>query len=145
VGKDTERESLAATLERHAEEEGKVLAEYRTLAQQLGDSAAGFIIEHILTEEEMHHLLLRTMAKWLREGAGQPPQAIPADANTAEITRVTRELRKHEQETITACRSLKTRLSGTEAGLLRCLVDAMVLDSEKHHRLLAAAEKLLER
>jgi hypothetical protein len=46
------RESLAATFERHAEEEGKILAQYRTLVEKLGDIPARFLIKLILTEEE---------------------------------------------------------------------------------------------
>ena len=60
------RESLAATFERHAGEEGKILAQYRTLVEKLGGSPARFLIKLILTEEELHHELLRATAKWLR-------------------------------------------------------------------------------
>ena len=63
----SERELLAAKFDDHAEEEGKILAEYRVLSDKLGRSAVGVLIDMILTEEEIHHLLLRTTAKWLRE------------------------------------------------------------------------------
>ena len=135
-------ESLAATFERHAEEEGKILAEYRTLAEKLGDSDAGFLVDQILTEEEMHHLLLRTMAKWLRERPANEKRTVPAQANRAELLRLTQTLRQHEQETVTASRSLKAGLSPSD--LLGTLLEAMALDSEKHHRLLLAVEELLK-
>jgi hypothetical protein len=141
---ENEREALAAKFEHHADEEGKILAQYRMLAEQLGDSSAGTLVSHILTEEEMHHLLLRTMAKWLREPAASPAGAVPASADRAELLRVTRMLRQHERETIDACRRLKSQLSAGSAGLLGPLLEAMMLDSEKHHRLLEAAEELLE-
>ena len=139
-----ERELLAATFDHHANEEGKILAQYRTLSEQLGTSAAGTLVSHILTEEELHHLLLHTMAKWLREPSAGPDRAVPPGANRAELLRVTRTLRQHEQETIDACRRLKSQLSDPSADLLVTLLDAMMLDSEKHHRLLEAAEKLIE-
>ena len=106
-----ERELLAAKFEHHADEEGKILAQYRTLSEQLGDSSAGTLVSHILTEEELHHLLLHTMAKWLREPSASPERAVPSSANRAELLRVTRTLRQHEQETIDACRRLKSQLS----------------------------------
>jgi ferritin-like metal-binding protein YciE len=144
MGTQEERARLAAKFEYHADEEGKILAEYRTLSEQLGDSSAGTLVSHILTEEELHHLLLRTMAKWLREPSAGPARAVPASANRAELLRVTRTLRQHERETIDACRRLKSQLSDPSTDLLGTLLEAMMLDSEKHHRLLEAAEKLIE-
>ena len=67
VARDEMRESLAASFDRHANEEGRILETYRELAENLGEDALGSLVSHILTEEELHHLLLRTMASWLRE------------------------------------------------------------------------------
>ncbi len=142
MNKEQEREQLAATFDRHADEEGKILTEYGALSEKLGDSAAGILVSHILTEEELHHLLLRTMAKWLRESPSEQERAIPGSANRAELIRITQQLQKHEQETIEACRAVKAQL-GETTGLFATLLDAMALDSEKHFRLLTAAEKLL--
>lgn len=138
-----ERESLAATLDRHAAEEGKVLAEYRVLSEQLGDSAAGFLVSHVLTEEEMHHLLLSTAAMWLREHPSGEEPAVPEGVSPAGILQLSRALRQHESETIEACRKLKSQLSAKEANLVGTLLDVVILDSEKHHRLLLAIEKVM--
>lgn len=144
MSSDKERESLAATFERHADEEGKILTEYRALSEKLGDSSAGNLVSHILTEEELHHLLLRTLAKWMRERPTEQERAIPRDANRAELLRLTQMLQKHELETIDACRGMKSALPGESADLLGALLDAMALDSDKHHRLLDAVAKLLK-
>jgi hypothetical protein len=144
VSNDSERESLAAKFERHADEEGRILAQYRALAEKLGNSSAGSLVSHILTEEELHHLLLRTLAQWLRERPNGAADAIPGDADRAELLRLTRTLQRHEQETIATCRGAKSALFGDSADLLGTLLDALVLDGEKHHRLLAAVERLLE-
>lgn len=142
-----ERTSLAAQFERHADEEGKILAEYRVLADKLGGGAAGNLVSHILTDEELHHLLLRTLATWMRAAPAEHEPGIPSGADRAELLRLTRILRKHELETIDACRDTKARLAGAgdDDALVGILLDAMVLDSEKHHRLLGAVEKMLER
>lgn len=137
-------ESLAATFHLHAEEEGKILAEYRKLAEKLGDSTVGFLVDHILTEEEMHHFLLRTMAKWLRERSAKLEGALPPDADRAELLRLTQDLRRHEEETIATCRDLQSRLPKEHRILLGIMLDVVVLDSEKHHRLLRAVEKMIE-
>jgi hypothetical protein len=143
VASAKERESLAVEFERHADEEGKILLEYRDLSEKLGQSSVGSLVSHILTEEELHHLLLRTMAKWLRERPTARERAIPPDANRAELLRLTHGLQKHEQETIEACRRLKSALSDADDELLACLLEGMALDSEKHYKLLVVAEKML--
>jgi hypothetical protein len=52
-------------------------------------------------------------------------------------------LQEHEKQTVEACRDLNSRLSGADAELIETLLDALALDSEKHHRLLSAVEKLI--
>ena len=138
------RESLAATFERHAEEEGKILAQYRTLVEKLGAGPARFLIKLILTEEELHHELLRATAKWLREDSGAEGNAIPPGASADELLRRTEQLQHHEKETIEACRSLRSALSGTGGELLPSVLDIMAMDSEKHHRLLTAVQKMIQ-
>jgi len=144
VSSHIEREALAAKFERHADEEGKILAEYRVLSEKLGNSSAGNLVSHILTEEELHHLLLRTLATWMRQRPTDHERAVPPDANRAEILRLTHLLQKHERETIEACRGVQTQLTGEDARLCSALLEAMVLDSEKHHRLLDVVETLLQ-
>jgi hypothetical protein len=138
------RESLAATFERHAEEESKILAQYRTLVEKLGDSPARFLIKLILTEEELHHELLRATAKWLREHSGAEGNSIPPGASADELLRRTEQLQHHEKETIEACRSLQSDLSGTGGELLSSVLDIMAMDSEKHHRLLTTVQKMIK-
>ncbi len=140
---DKDRASLAAKFEHHADEEGVILDAYRTLADKLGDGTAGNLISHILTEEELHHLLLRTLAKWLREGRSERDDAIPASANRADLLRLTERLQQHEQETLEACRRLQSQLSG-EAEVLTALLEAVMLDTQKHQRLLRVTERLLK-
>ena len=137
------RETLAATFDRHAEEEGKILTEYRTLAEGLGDSPARFLIKLILTEEELHHELLRATAKWLREHSGAEGRPVPPGGDTEELLRLTEQLQRHEKETIEACDGLRSSLLGTGGELLSSVLYVMALDSEKHHRLLATVRRMI--
>lgn len=143
MSSDTERKSLAAKFERHADEESKILAQYRLLSEKLGDSDLGSLVSHILTEEELHHLLLHTMGTWLREPSGQG-RVLPPKAERGDLLRLTQTLQRHEQETIDACASLQTQLGAQGEDLLVILLDAMILDSEKHRRLLVAVENMLK-
>ncbi len=138
------RETLAATFERHAEEESKILTRYRTLAEKLGDSPARFLIKLILTEEELHHELLRATAKWLREHSLAEERTIPPGGSADELLRRTEQLQRHEEETIEACRTLRSDLSGTGGELLASVLDIMSMDSEKHHRLLTTVQKMIK-
>jgi hypothetical protein len=143
VESHNQQEYLAAKFERHADEESKILDEYRAFSEKLGNSSVGNLVSHILTEEELHHLLLRTLAKWLRERPSEQDRAVPPHADRAELLRLTQTLQQHERDTIDACRSLKSKVTGQRAELIRTLLDAMVLDSEKHRQLLAVVEKML--
>jgi hypothetical protein len=137
------RESLAATFERHAVEEGRILAQYQALADRLGESPAKFVIRLILTEEELHHELLRATAKWLREHAVAEERSTPPVGSTDELLRRTEELQHHEMDTIEACRGLRSELAGTGGALLATVLDVMVMDSQKHHRLLTTVLKMI--
>lgn len=143
MSRDRKRASLAAKFERHADEEGKVLEEYRALSDRLGGSSAGMLVNQILTEEEIHHLLLRTIATWLREHPATQERLIPAGVDREELLRLGRALQEHEREAIDACRGLMSELSREDEEVLCTLLDAMVLDSEKHQRFLRAVEKIL--
>jgi hypothetical protein len=143
MAEESEREAIAAEFDRHADEEAKILHQYRALSEQLGDGPTAFIIGHILTEEELHHFLLINLAKWLRYPLAGGPSAGPKGELRQDLLLRTRKLQEHERETIEACRSLKSRLPGEEGDLLRTLLDAMALDSEKHDRLLSAVAKMM--
>jgi hypothetical protein len=138
------RETLAATFERHAEEEGKILTQYRSLAEGLGDSPARFLIKLILTEEELHHELLRATAKWLREHSGAGWRPIPPGGDIDELLRLTEQLQHHEKETIEACAGLRSNLLGIGGELLSSVLYVMALDSEKHHRLLETVRRMIK-
>ncbi|MBI3060682.1 MAG: hypothetical protein HYY83_01685 [Deltaproteobacteria bacterium] len=138
------RESFAASLDRHVEAEGKILDEYRALAEKMADGPVGLLVDLILTEEEQHHFLLRTMAKHLRQSpAGEAKGFEAKGLMRDELLRQTRRLREHERETISACGNLKSQVSSEEKELFDTLLDVMILDSEKHERLLAAIERMV--
>ena len=138
------RETLAKAFERHAEEEGRILARYRVLAERLGPSPARFLVNLIMTEEELHHELLRATARWLREDRASEASPIAAGGSADELVLRTEELQAHEQDTIEACRGLQSGLSGAGGELLASVLEVMAMDSEKHHRLLATVVRIIK-
>jgi hypothetical protein len=140
---EKEREALAREFDRHRAEEGEILERYHALSDQLGKGPLGLLINHIATEEEMHHFLLGTLSDWLRSPVS-PGEALSerrVDRNA--LLRETRMLRGHEKKTIEACRGLQAQLSGDEGMLFDTILEAIASDSEKHQRLLEAVEKLI--
>ena len=138
------REFFAASLDRHVEAEGRILEDYRALAEKIPDGPVGMLVDLILTEEEQHHFLLRTMAKHLRQSLTGETKGLEAKGLMRdELLRQTQRLREHERETINACGNLKSQVSSEEKELFDTLLDVMILDSEKHERLLAAIERMV--
>jgi rubrerythrin len=138
---DKQREICAACLDQHVETESAIMEEYRALAGPIESGPIRFLIDFILHDEERHHGLLRMMAKYLRI-KNRRKNELPWVIDREELTRHMEKLRDHEQETITACRDLKSQLPPDESEFFGALLDAIILDSEKHHRLLLAVERL---
>jgi hypothetical protein len=139
----TQRASLAAELRRHVAEEDEILQEYRTLSDKLSDGALSIVIDHIVTDEEMHHLLFRTLAEWL-EAPPPAEQGLAAQGLDRDvILQHTRRLKEHETRTAESCQDMIGQLSGEQSELYRGVLDAIRHDSEKHHRLLTLVEELL--
>jgi hypothetical protein len=138
---DKQREICAACLDQHVETESAIMEEYRALAGPIESGPIRFLIDFILHDEERHHGLLRMMAKYLRI-KNRRKNELPWVIDREELTRHMEKLRDHEQETIAACRDLKSRLPADESEFFGALLDAVILDSEKHERLLLAVERL---
>jgi len=142
---ESSRAALADEIERHIGAEEAILAEYHELVDQLPEGPLSVLVNQISTEEEMHHFLLSTLAEWLRAEPGEEPGDGLAGADRRAIAERARLLQEHEQATIDACSDLKQRMNGEMQGLLEALLDVLILDSRKHHRLLAALDEIASR
>jgi len=138
-----QRKALAAELQRHVAEEDEILQEYRTLSDKLADGRLSILIDHIVTDEEMHHLLFRTLAEWL-EAPPAAEQSLASQGLDRDLIREqTRRLKEHEARTVETCRHLIGSMAGDQNRLFAGVLDAIVHDSEKHHRLLTLVEELI--
>ncbi|MBW2726626.1 MAG: hypothetical protein JRE71_19780 [Deltaproteobacteria bacterium] len=140
---ESQRLALADEFERHIKVEDAILKEYHVLADQLPDGPLSVLINHITTEEEMHHFLLATLAEWLRSTPYEGPSRSSLGADREEIVGRARVLQEHELTTIEACRALKSGLKGDQGDFFEALLDILILDSQKHHRLLRALERVI--
>lgn len=142
---DDRRTTLANEIERHISAEEAILKEYHVLVDQLPEGPIGILINQITTEEEMHHFLLSTLSEWLRSEPDADPGEPLAGLDRRAVTERARMLQEHEQATIDACSELKERLKGEQDELLEALLDVLILDSRKHHRLLGALDRIASR
>jgi rubrerythrin len=142
VKSDSRREALADEIERHIGAEEAVLKEYHVLADHLPEGPLSILVNQITTEEEMHHFLLSTLAEWLRSEPNTDQSALLAGIDRTAIVDRARMLQDHEQATIDACSELKERVQDEPDELLEALLDVLILDSRKHHRLLAALDRI---
>ena len=144
ISSDKRREICAATLDQHVETESGILEEYRKLAGPIESGPARFLLDVILHDEDRHHGLLRMMAKYLRI-KNRRKNALPWVVDPYELSRHMRKLQEHERETIAACRELKSETPPEESEFFSALLDALILDSEKHERLLLAIERIVQK
>ena len=142
MNSDNRREALADEIERHIGAEEAILKEYHVLADHLPEGPLSILINQITTEEEMHHFLLSTLAEWLRSEPDTDPGSLLASTDRSAIAERARMLQDHEQATIDACSELKQQVQGEPEELLEALLDVLILDSRKHHRLLAALDRI---
>jgi hypothetical protein len=145
VRSQEEREALGAEFDRHVSEEERILRAYHTLSDKLPEGPLSVVVNHIVTDEEMHHFLLQSLADWVRSPATALDIADDIGSDRGELLRLTRELRDHERETIEACSELQERLGGGEGDVYDAVLQAIILDSQKHHRLLRLVESLIEK
>jgi len=142
VNSDNRREALADEIERHIGAEEKILQEYHVLVDQLPEGPLSILVNQITTEEEMHHFLLSTLAEWLRSDPEPSSSNLLADVDRSAIADRARLLQDHEQATIDACTELKQKIQDEPDELLEALLDVLILDSQKHHRLLTALDRI---
>lgn len=139
---EDQREALADEIERHIRVEDAILKEYHALSDKLPDGPLSVLINQVTTEEEMHHFLLATLAEWLRGTPDEGPSAQSLGVERDVIVQHARLLQHHEKETILACEALRSQVKGQQGEIYEALLDVMILDSQKHHRVLQALANL---
>jgi hypothetical protein len=138
-----ERELLIVGLERLLRKKGEIAEEYRALAEMLEGIPAGLFLDWVVVEEEAHQtLLIRSLKKTARRESGNCATGVEIERDTT-LGWVER-LKMREQAVVADCRSLKSQSYWTKGDSVDALLDALVMDSEKHQRFLLVVEKAIE-
>lgn len=133
---------IAVLLARHAMDEEHVLDSYRWLLEQPLSPAVRYLVRLIVEDEERHHRLLQEMARSVAWGPVSdlrsdtiPALTPPADAD--QLTDLTDSYLSVERNDLAELKHIAREFrSLADSSPLRLLVDLMMLDTEKHIRIL---------
>jgi hypothetical protein len=133
----------------HMEQEGALLASYKTLAEKSDADYVRYLVELIIEDEIRHHRLFTELVNSIRSAVertdGLAVPMVRNAANPEELLAATKELldreRTDERELKRLSRELKD-LRGTSVWPL--LVEVMERDTEKHQCILRFLEQQLE-
>jgi hypothetical protein len=146
VNAKKERELLASGLGRLLQKQGKIVNEYRALAEMLDGASVGRLLDWVVMEGEAHHKLLiniihalkQTEKKFSDDGA----DGVAMEGET--MLYWVKRLRMKEQTVVAICHTLKGQACWENGDIVDAFLDALIMDSEKHQRFLLAAEKSIE-
>lgn len=134
---------VATDLARHALEESEIIAAYRRFADQPIPEALRYLVRMIVEDEERHHKVLMDMARSVAWGpvahkrADTTPPLPVAGPDGASLHEVTRRFLDIERRDRRELKRLARELAPVqETTLWGLLVDLMLLDTEKHIRIL---------
>lgn len=141
--------ALAKSLERHAEAEKDSITALERL-QKLDDPFVALIATLVLADERHHHALLTKLAKtvkplsYLIERAQASAVLLPEEV-AGEAERQVADLADDEARGVVFLRQLSHEHLQSEDQSAKALIDWMVLDSEKHERMLKMLDGYLKR
>lgn len=133
---------LVDLLRRHGADEGEILAEYEQFATTADSPVARYLVGLIIDDERRHHRVLEEMANSVAWGGfdpGHPVDRLPGldQAASDELRLQTRRLLEFERQDARALKALRRSLKDyADTTVWRLLVDTLLLDTEKHERIL---------
>jgi hypothetical protein len=134
---------LLHAVETHAAAEADSLVEYRQLADTAADPVVALLMRLVLEDEERHHGLLRRMSaslndslRWAHSRNALPTMSEPPQAPMAQVVATVREFIRQEHEGVRHLKELARQSKRLNGGLDSLLLETMVLDSQKHERIL---------
>ncbi len=143
MGASVQERGLVELLARHGREEGSMLEQYQRFAEEASSPAVRYLVKLILDEERNHHRLLAEMANTIAWGwsANSPapatPEIFPQEDAGGPLASETKALLAAEEKDRAELRRLRKQLKPFEETTLWALiVDLVLLDTEKHTRIL---------
>jgi len=151
TGAGQDAHELVEMLARHGEEEGAILSRYQRFAEDASAPETRYLIKLIVDDERRHHGLLVEMANAIAWGlideSADPvlPDMTHKDASNRALAEETQRLILAEEYDHVELKRLRKRLrTFKNTSLWELIVDLMLLDTEKHIRILRLVAKNTE-
>ncbi len=148
TGASEDTRDLVELLARHCSEEGAMLHHYQRFALEAEGPETRYLVLLVLDDERRHHRLLVEMANSIAWGMSKesPAPAVPdithRDIGNQALADETRHLLKAEEHDRLELKRLRKRLRPfRDITLWELIVDLMLMDTEKHIRILRAIAK----
>lgn len=141
-----ERELFIRSLERHLERENRILGQYRGLSEIVEDSPAALLVDWVMAEGNAHQNILRALLNDLKQARQQQKRGNGSDGSGVgdRILFWTEKLQRYEERFAADCLYLKSQACWEGGELLDAVLDAMIMDSKKHQRLLLAVKEMVK-
>jgi len=143
-----ERELFIRSIEQHLERENRILGEYRALLEIVKGGPAALLVDWVIAESGAHKSILCAILKDLKQPRQEEKEkGSKNNGSGVEAGRIlfwTKKLRLYEERSAADCLYLKSQGYWGGGELLDALVDAMIMDSKKHQRILLAVEKMVK-
>jgi len=136
----TGEHDMVAWIARHGKEEGELLRRYERFAREAPSAVTRYLVHLILEDERRHHQVLAEIAHTIAWGSlADVEAALPRMVEGAaddELIKQTRELLASEKKDRAELRRLRRRLRSYTGTVWPFLIDLMLLDTDKHSRIL---------
>ena len=123
----------------HEHHEQKFLDDYSGIVDRHDNPLVKFLLQLIMSDEEKHHAVVRTMALALQgdftglmSGVEMPKLGTISEQEKDELLQLTADFIKAEKQTIDEYQALIKKSQGCYSGLLVLLIRTIIHDSEKH-------------
>jgi len=151
TGASKDTRDLVEMLARHGEEEGAILSRYQRFAEDASAPETRYLVKLIIDDERRHHGLLVEMANAIAWGlidqSTDPvlPDMTHKDAGNPALAEETQRLIQAEEHDHVELKRLRKHLRRFKnTSLWELIVDLMLLDTEKHIRILRLVAKNTE-
>lgn len=139
---DSPYELLLSALQAHIANETTGLVEYRRIAETSSDPVVRLLMDLVLEDEERHHLLMGRLAArlrddllWTHSSEALPSQEQAVSPSSDEWAAI-RSLVLQEEDGIRHLQGFEVQVEGLHDGLPSLILQTMIMDSEKHERIL---------
>lgn len=140
TGASAGEQDVVDWINRHGREEAVLLEEYERIAQESPSPVVRYLVNLIVEDERRHHRVLGDIAHAIAWGGlKNPVPAVPrmvVGAADSEFVAQTKKLLASERKDKADLRQLRRRLRSYSGTIWPLLIDLMLLDTDKHMRIL---------